>query len=41
MFSCPVEHMAECEGIIEALKANQPMAWAGKMNARVNQQRKS
>lgn len=33
MFLKLAEQMAECEGITEKLKAEQPMEWAGRMNA--------
>lgn len=32
MFSRLVKHMAECEGLTEQLKADNQMAWVGRMN---------
>ena len=32
MFSRLIKQMAECEGVTEALKAQDSMAWVGKMN---------
>ena len=33
MFSRLVKQMAECEGVTEALKAQEQMAWVGRMNS--------